>query len=295
MSLVPLRPGDRIEMVAPSSPFDRERFERACAFLESNGFRVTQGKSVFNKKGYLAGTEAERAQDLIHAIKDPDISAVFCARGGYGSSRLLPWLPFPVLAPHPKIFLGHSDITFLHCAFRSQMNWVTFHGPNATGILNSPEQSENVLNALRGEERFFWKFGPEQVIRPGIASGPVFGGNLTCMVHLLGTPYFPDPSGALLLLEDRGEALYRLDRFLTHLKLARVMQRLGGIILGDFTECGDIKAILKMVIEQVAPYRFPVVAGLPFGHGEANHVIPFGVPFCLNTCEQTLKAVQDPF
>jgi muramoyltetrapeptide carboxypeptidase len=256
---------------------------------------VTRGKHLFSKKGYLAGNEAERAEDLIRAMTDPAVCAIICVRGGYGSSRLLPWLPFSSLGKVRKIFLGHSDITFLHCAFQSRMDWATFHGPNVISLADTPSQSENVLRVLRGEQEFCWKFAKEQIIRPGVASGPVFGGNLTCLTHLVGTRYFPDLNGALLLIEDRGEALYRLDRFLTHLKLAGAMERLGGLIIGEFTECGDTREILDMISEQVRPYRFPVVASLPFGHGEANEVIPFGIPFSLNTYERTLKAIQSPF
>jgi muramoyltetrapeptide carboxypeptidase len=292
----PLRQGDRIALIAPSSPFSVERFHEACAVVEAEGYGVVSGKHVFRKKGYLAGTEAERAQDLIDAVSDPEIAAIFCVRGGYGSGKLLPWLPFSVLRDRQKIFVGYSDVTFLHLAFLKRMQWVTFHGPNfVVDKAGAPEILREALASLRGEVQFSWDLRDAHILQPGVASGRVIGGNLTCMVHLLGTPYFPDTEGALLLIEDRGEALYRLDRHLNHLKLAGVLSRLRGMILGSFDGCGDVSAVWDMVAGYVRPYRYLVAAGLPFGHGPVNQVIPLGVPFTLNTYEGSFKALQHPF
>jgi muramoyltetrapeptide carboxypeptidase len=195
-----------------------------------------------------------------------------------------------------KIFMGYSDVTFLHLALYSQAGWTTFHGPNfvpdppgGTGFL------QGALAALRGEEEFAWDLRDAHVIRHGTSRGPLIGGNLTCLVHLLGTPFFPDPQGAILLIEDRGEALYRLDRLLTHLCLAGVLDRLGGMVLGNFDGCGDLSAIWEMVAERVRPFRFPVVANLPFGHGCENRVVPLGIPFHLNTRAGAFKAERSPF
>jgi muramoyltetrapeptide carboxypeptidase len=296
MRLNPLKPGDRIALVAPASPFDQEKLARAVEVLEGRGYRLAPGKHVTCKKGYLAGTEAERATDLIDAIHDPDVAAILCVRGGYGSARLLPWLPFPVLEERPKIFMGYSDITFLHLAFQSRMQWVTFHGPNLIDLADAPpDQVETLLSSLSGEKEFAWGFSDDQVLRHGMAAGTVIGGNLTCLVHLLGTPYFPNLRGQFLLIEDCGEALYRLDRHMNHLLLAGALDRLGGLILGTFKDCGDSQAIHQMVMEQVSSFQFPVIAGLPFGHMPQNEVIPFGIPFTLNTYEYTFKATQSPF
>ena len=291
----PLRPGDRIALVAPSSSFDVEKFHRARDILESKGYQPAAGRSIFQRRGYLAGTETERAEDLIQAISNPDVSAVICIRGGFGSSRILPWLPFSVLRKTPKIFLGYSDATFLHLAFHAQMGWTTFHGPSLIEMVDFPEKMSNVLNALSGVRDFSWQIENHQILRQGMATGTLLGGNLTCLCHLLGTPYFPDTKGALLLLEDRGEVLYRLDRILTQLKLAGVLDQIGGLILGHFHECGEAQKIWDMVLDQVKYYSFPVVADLPFGHGSPNQVIPLGSPFMLNTFDRIFKAMKDPF
>lgn len=279
----PLEPGDRIALVAPSSPFDTDKFHRACRLLEDSGFHVIPGKHVHDKRGYLVGTEADRAEDLIRAVTDPTVSAIIGIRGGYGSGRLLPWLPFSTLRKFPKIFLGHSDITFLHLAFQSQMQWVTFHGPNLVDLDTVPERWENVLLSLTGANDFSWDLGQFQVLRSGRATGPLMGGNLTCLTHLIGTPYLPDLTGALLLVEDCNEALYRLDRLLLHLRLAGILERLGGLILGRFQGCGDSDRIWEMVIEATKPFGFPVIANLPFGHTLENQVIPLGLAFTLDT------------
>jgi muramoyltetrapeptide carboxypeptidase len=287
----PLRPGDGIALVAPSSPFPVEKFHAACGILEGRGYRVVPGKHIFQKRGYLAGAEAERAEDLIHALNNPEVSAVFCIRGGFGSSRLLPWFPFSVLPESPKILLGYSDTTCLHLAFWTKRRWATFHGPNVIDLVDFPESVDNVMSALSGTHEFSWAVEDRCILRHGTASGTLLGGNLTCLCHLLGSPYFPDLRDALLLLEDRGEALYRLDRLLTQLKLAGVFDHLRGLILGRFEECGEPRNVRDMVMEQVKYYSFPVVADLPFGHGSPNEVIPLGPSFLLNTYERTFKTV----
>jgi len=295
MILNPLKPGDRISLVAPASPFDPETFAQARDILQHNGYELSIGEHVNCKKGYLAGTEAERADDLIRALVDPEISAVLCIRGGYGSARLLPWLPFSTLKDHPKIFLGYSDITFLHLAFQSRMEWITFHSPNAMDLARMSDPAATMFGMLSGEHEFAWTLTDEQVLRHGMRSGIVVGGNLTCLIHLLGTPYFPNLEGRILLIEDRGEALYRIDRHLTHLKLAGVLQQLGGLALGHFEDCGSAPEIHNMVLEQVDSFHFPVVVDLPFGHGLHNEVVPLGMPFTLNTYEHSFKADRHPF
>lgn len=291
-----LRPGDRVALVAPASPFDTEKLDRTCTYLEQCGFRPVAGRHCRQRQGYLAGSEAVRSEDLVQAFRDPQIAAILCIRGGYGSGRLLPHLPFASLKAHPKIFLGYSDITFLHLAFWKAMRWVTFHGPNLMDWDDpATERSSAILSGLQGERDFLWDIEAAQVLRPGVASGILMGGNLTCLTHLLMTPFFPDFQGSLLMLEDRGEALYRLDRKITQLRLAGIFDRISGLILGQFLDCGNTEDIWQMVREQVRMYTFPVVAGLPFGHGTANDLLPLGLPYTLNTHEAILRTEQHPF
>jgi muramoyltetrapeptide carboxypeptidase len=291
----PLSPGDRIALVAPSSPFKVEEFTLASQRLEEAGYVPAPAEHLMVRNGYLAGTEAQRVQDLIRAFSDDKISAVFCVRGGYGSGRLLPWLPFSTIESSPKIFLGYSDITFLHLAFQTQMNWITFHGPNFIEANESADKLQEILSPLCGDHSFCWEFSDRQVIRHGTASGKLYGGNLTCLVHLIGTPYFPDLKDSLLFIEECCEALYRLDRLLTHLRLADHMQHLGGLLLGRFHECGnDSGNIVEMVSERTESFHFPVVTDLPFGHGGRNDVIPLGAFFSLNTYDKNLRILDHP-
>ncbi len=290
-----LRPGGTIALIAPSSPFDTDLYEKGRQILLHAGYRTAPGKSVFNKKAYLAGSDIERVRDLTDAVLDPRIDALICIRGGYGSGRLLPWLHFPNFRQHPKILIGHSDITFMHLALISQAGWTTFLGPNLSGMSESPERAQSVLDALAGKATYNWPLEPEQVLRHGYATGPLIGGNLTCLTHLVGTPYLPNMAGALLLLEDCKEALYRIDRMLNHLKLAGVLPVLGGLLLGEFTDCAKHSEICGMVMEHAAMYNFPVVCSLPFGHGPRNDVIPLGAPFVLDTRhERTLRVLNPP-
>jgi muramoyltetrapeptide carboxypeptidase len=291
-----LAPGDRIALVAPASPFAAEQLEAACDWLRGSGYHPVPGKSIYRRQGYLAGSEAERAEDLIQALTDPAVAAVFAIRGGYGSSRLLPWLPFSMLKRQPKIFLGYSDNTFLHLALWKEMHWVTFHGPHVVDLGEGPDSRRGeLLEALGGARDFSWGLDGVQVLRPGVAAGVLLGGNLTCLAHLLMTPYFPAMEGVLLMIEDRGEALYRLDRVLTQLLLAGVFDKISGLILGQFRDCAGEEQICNLVRDRVKTFQFPVITGLPFGHGATNDVLPLGAAYSLNTYDRTLHCLQRPF
>lgn len=290
-----LGPGSAVALVAPAGPFETERCEEGARILREAGYEVLPGKNAFKKRGYLAGTDRERLEDLTEALTSPAIEAVICIRGGYGSGRLLPLVPFQSLGAAPKLFLGHSDITFLHLGLAAGAGWTTFHGPNLIGMSAGEQRTQTVLDLLCGKSSFHWAFGPEQVLKPGRVEGPVFGGNLSCLTRLIGTPYMPDTAGALLLIEDCGEALYRLDRMMNHLRLASVLQKLGAILLGDFDRCGREEEIYAMVLDHVSDCSFPVVCGLPFGHGERNDAIPLGVPFLLDTNDRVLAILETPF
>lgn len=295
MKLEPLRKGNTIALIAPASPFDADIINLVEASLECRGYGISLGKNLRARNGYLAGTAADRANDLIEAILDPRISAIFCMRGGYGSGKLLRWLPFPTLRNHPKIFLGYSDITFLHMGFQSRMDWVTFHGPNMLDLMESSARLERTLETLSGSGDFRLALEPGEILREGTATGKLIGGNLTCLAHLIGSSYLPKLDGALLIIEDCSEALYRLDRIFDQLKLTGILGRLSGLILGRFKDCGETPAIWAMIMEQVREYRFPVVANVPFGHIPENQAIPLGANFILNTYERILASQDTPF
>ncbi len=296
MKPCPLQPGDSIALVAPSSPFDPEGFERASLVMESLGYRLVTGVNAFKRNGYLAGSDLERCEDLIRAIRNPSVAALICIRGGFGSSRLLDWLPFSALRGRPKILLGYSDITFLHAAFFTHLNWVTFHGPN---LIEAPtisaQGTESVFEILEGKRALHWNLTSHQILRRGNARGRIVGGNLTCFAHLIGTAHFPETSEAILFLEDRGEALYRIDRTLVQLKQAGILERISGLILGSFLDCGPYETLCDLVLEHTHPFTFPIVCGMPFGHGAFNEILPLGLPFLLDAHEGVLEATESPF
>jgi muramoyltetrapeptide carboxypeptidase len=289
-----LKRGSVVALIAPAGPFESAKYEKGVEILRAAGYETAHGKNVFNRRGYLAGTDVERLQDLTEAVLNPKVEAIICIRGGYGSGRLLSQIPFSSFHDSPKIFIGHSDVTFLHLGLIGGPGWITFHGPNLTGMSESEQRTESVLKVLSGEASYEWRFDREQVLRPGKTEGRVLGGNLSCLVHLIGTRHMPDMTGALLLIEDCREALYRLDRMINHLKLAGILPSIGAILLGEFTDCAEYGDICGMMMDHVRDYDFPVVCGFPFGHGERNDVIPLGAPFLLDTNERVLKILEAP-
>ncbi len=301
-----LRPGDLIALVGPSGPAPRERLEAGIAYLEGCGYSVRPGPHLFDRHHYLAGTDQQRAADLGAALADPEVRAVFCARGGYGAGRLLDRLDYRAVAADPKIVLGFSDTTGLHLALQARAGLVCF-----TGSLVSMDLGEDGDAFTR---EWLWKAlttpgplgplplgGEFRVLRPGRASGPLRGGCLSLLCSLLGTPYVPDLKGAILLLEDVDEYPYRLDRMLNHLRLAGVLGDIGGLVLGQFKDCftpeemGRSPDLEEMVMELTDGLDLPVVAGVPYGHFRTRLVLPLGVRAVLDTQVPELNLVESAF
>lgn len=243
------------------------------------------GAHVFDRNGYLAGTDEDRLADVVTMLCREDIHAVLCARGGYGCHRILHALPYGEIAARPKILVGYSDITALHLALYARTGLVSFHGPNVRDLLSHGEGNASaLLDLLAGEAgETLLPLAQGRVLRQGQARGPLLGGNLTLLCHLLGTPFLPRLDGAILLLEDRGEALYRVDRMLTHLRLSGILGRISGLVFGEFLGCADEEALMTLFSERTEDLRVPVVTGAPVGHGPRNAAFPLGVPAELDT------------
>jgi muramoyltetrapeptide carboxypeptidase len=198
--------------------------------------------------------------------------------------RILPFVDFGRISRHPKIFVGFSDLTALLAALGTCAGIVAFHGPTLTCLADSsPETRHSFAQALRSGAPEEIRLPSAVVIRGGKGAGPLVGGNLSILCHLLGTPFSPEYRGAILLLEDRGEKTYRIDRMLAHLKLAGCFDHLAGLIIGDFADCGDTDALFRMVADAVGDRRIPIMAGLDVGHGETNLTLPLGCPAILET------------
>ncbi|MFF6900470.1 S66 peptidase family protein [Streptomyces hydrogenans] len=281
-----LRRGDTVALVAPAGPVTDRETVPARDLLEDWGLRVrTTPRLHATHQGYLAGSDDERLDDFTEAWLDPDVRAVVCARGGYGSQRIADRLDHRRLAAAgPKFLVGSSDITCLHQALGESLRLVTLHGPMpGCGPLHADDVSAGSLHAaLFGPPpRSFALHGP--VLVPGRAEGPLTGGNLTMLASSLGTATAPDTEGRILLLEDVGEDPYRLDRSLTQLRRAGVLQRTVGVVLGDFTDCGPPAQVEAVLRDRLSNLGVPVAAGLPAGHGPRQLTILLGAHAVLRT------------
>lgn len=280
----PLRAGETIGVAAPASPFDDTRFREGVKILESMGFSVRVPDAVFERDGYLAGSDESRAKHLMDLFRDETIRAVFCARGGFGAMKILPLLDFQSIRENPKILVGFSDITALSLALYHCCGLVSLHGPLVTTLGKGLESTITGLKAALSspEPPLLSPVRPE-VLRPGKGSGPVLGGNLATLTHLMGTPYEPPFKGAILFLEDRGEAAYRIDRMLSQLRLAGRLDEISGVILGTFEDCGPLDTIYSVVTEAFSERDIPILAGFDFGHGPQNVAFPIGPAALLDT------------
>ena len=284
-----LKPGDTIGIVTPAGPFDPERFMKGKTVLESMGFQTFFSEGIFQKHGFLAGTDIQRSDQVNRLFADPTVQAIVCARGGYGSMRILPFLDFETIQTHPKIFLGFSDISALLSVLYDQCNLVTFHGPVVTTLANATEKTLTALQTALTSPAAL-EITPENgtVIKQGVCSGLMAGGNLTTLCHLVGTSYAPNLKGKILLLEDVGEMPYRIDRMLTQMKLAGCFNEIAGLILGAFKECGHLNEIVEIFNNIFENADIPILAGFDMGHGEHNLTIPMGLGATLDTDKKRL-------
>jgi len=288
-----LAKGDQIGVAAPASPFDPDRFFSGVEVLKAMGFQVVLQDDVFSRNGYLAGTDAQRLSLLHGLFADPAIKAIWCARGGYGAMRLLPHLDTTAIAMNPKPLIGSSDITSLLNFICAECGIVGFHAPMITTLSDADEKTLSSLkSALTGDRPLVFEAGFPETIVSGCATGPVAGGNLSTLSHLTGTPFFPDFSGAIVLLEDVGEKPYRIDRMLTQLLFSGGLDRAAGICLGSFQNCGEDDHVISVIKDRLSGLPIPVAAGFSFGHGMPNLTLPLGIEARLDAAQGTLSYLE---
>lgn len=275
-----LQPGDVVAVVAPAAAVDPTALSSGVRALERLGYHVRVGEAVQQRNGYLAGNDAARARDLIAAFVDPQVNAIIAARGGYGAGRLLPLLDLDVVRQHPKIFIGHSDLTFLLSHFVQRAELVTFHGPMVCGLVAETDGAQQFVALLSGD-RSMWKMSARDIIQPGTAEGILTGGCLSVVTAMLGTPYEVETAGRLLFLEDVNEKPYRIDRMLTHLRQAGKLDDVAGVIFGEMPGCAadprETVTVRDVIAQAFAEAPYPVVLGLPTGHGDGGMTLPLGV------------------
>jgi muramoyltetrapeptide carboxypeptidase len=291
-----LRPGDTVMLVSPAGPTRPERVARGVELLTGWGLRPVLAPNAYARKGYLAGDDALRAADLNTAFADPEVRGVICTRGGYGAQRVVDLIDMAAVRRDPKVLAGFSDITALQFALWRGARLAGVHGPGAAWRderlpLSSAESMHAALmttepvtvTAVAGEESF-------AVRVPGRAEGPLLGGNLCLIAASVGTPDLPDLTGAVLLIEEVQEPPYKVDRMLTHLRRAGVLDGLAGVALGQFTDCADgwDTTVTDVLTDRLADLGVPVLGGLPIGHGPGQLTVPVGPRAVLDASVGTL-------
>ncbi|OIJ88294.1 S66 peptidase family protein [Streptomyces colonosanans] len=279
-----LAPGARVAVVATSGPVPEERLAAGLDILRGWDLDPVVAPHVLDRHPgfpYLAGRDADRAADFQAAWCDPDVSAVLCARGGYGAQRIVDLLDWEALrAAGPKVLVGFSDITALHEAFAARLGLVTLHGPMAAGVdfLKSTRAQEHLRATLFAPETVRAITSSGVTLVPGRARGVTLGGCLSLLASELGTPHArPGARGGLLLIEDVGEEAYRIDRILTQLLRSGWLDGVAGIALGSWKGCGPYEQLRPVLIDRLGGLGVPVVEEFGFGHGQDALTIPFGV------------------
>ena len=283
---------------APSSGFPEDRYRKGRAVLDELGFKVFEPDGLREQDGYLAGSDAHRVKIFHELLDNEQVDILWAARGGYGLHRILPLLDPNKIVQANKTIIGFSDICALHALSQSQANLISIHGPVVTQLGDLGDEDLIHLQAIVRQE---WKdleyIADGETLVAGMAEGPLLGGCLSVLTPLVGTPYLPNMSGAILLLEDVGEVTYRIDRMLTHLKLAGIFEQIGGLGLGDFHACKPRNpsepTMAELLQDIFSDLSIPVLSGLPFGHGSRNRALPLGCTARLVSHEKKIILCSD--
>lgn len=283
-----LSPGARVTLLAPAGPLrDNSELERAMNNARILGWEPTAAPHAMARTGYFAGEDAVRAADLDAALRDPRVDGIWCLRGGYGAMRILEQVDFSVLRAAPKAVLGFSDITVIHAAIGARAGIVSYHGPTARHAM-TPFSRDSMERALMQRRDPCGEAPEARVVRAGRAEGRLAGGNLALLAALCGTPYFPNLDGAILVLEDVNEAVYRVDRMLRQLLLAGALRGVRGIAFGHCTHCAEesddgARKLDEVVGEIATALNVPCLTGIPVGHIDDQWTIPLGAMAELDT------------
>jgi muramoyltetrapeptide carboxypeptidase len=278
-----LRRGDKIALIAPASSFNHERFVVGCDRLRQMGYEPVYTQNIFERDLYFAGTVERRAQEFQDFWRRDDIAALMCVRGGYGSNYLLEKLDYGLIAEHPKILLGCSDITSLLTEMHNRTGLIGFHGPMvAKDIADGTFDDASWKNSLTGIAEWDVLANGVEVLRPGTARGKLYGGCLSMLVASLGTPFEIQTDDTILFIEDIGEKPFRIDRMLMQLRLAGKLDGVRGFVFGEMLDCappkGETYTLQEVIMRVLAPYNVPIVYGLKSGHvSSGNITLPIGL------------------
>ncbi|RAL24294.1 LD-carboxypeptidase [Thermoflavimicrobium daqui] len=297
-----LKLGDTVGIIAPASPTPHEAINQSIAIFQRFGYEVRLGKTVGQEFGYLSGSDWCRVQDIHDMFSDPEITAIFCLRGGYGTPRILDLIDYDLIRENPKIFVGYSDITGLLTAIHQCTGLVTFHGPMIAELANKkdPPSWSTLFRHLTNPitvEPYFSDTKDAYTIVPGIAEGEIVGGNLSLLVSTLGTPYEIDTEDKILFIEDVGEETYSVDRMLTQLRLAGKLESANGIVVTNMSEMikntNKPNFTIKQVLTDILhPLGIPCFYGLQIGHCQPNLTVPIGVQVQLDATKRILAFLE---
>jgi len=279
-----LKPKSAIGIVSPSSWMKESDKLMAVSVFEQKGYTLVMGESFFLKDNTFAGTPEERANDINSMFANPDIDAIICARGGYGANRVLPLLDYNLIRSNPKIFMGYSDITGFLTSITQKTGLVTFHGPMLTSFKNGMvDYNFNFLEqTLSGKESVTIQPPSDlqaKVLKPGIAEGPIWGGNMCLLINRLGTKDQLNTNGCILFLEDIGEYKYAFERMLIHMKEAEMFRNIKGLIIGELMDMKDQdipfgKSTNEIVMDVCGDLDIPIISNFPCGHGKYQVTLP---------------------
>jgi muramoyltetrapeptide carboxypeptidase len=292
-SAKPLESGAHVALIAPAGPLQKpEELPRAQENTRLLGWEPIVGPHANEHVGYLAGHDRDRLNDINRALRDPKIDAIWCLRGGYGVMRILPGIDYDALSRTPKAIIGYSDITALHAAVQRKCRLITYHGPTAREAMT--DFSRDSLRRAVVEQTDPCGIAPNaREINAGVAEGRLVGGNLAVLSALCGTPFAPDLSDGILILEDINEPVYRIDRMLQQLKLAGAFNGCKAIAFGECVGCpedgsGTGRSFDEVLSEIAHSLGVPCVAGIPIGHIAEQWTIPLGAMAKLDTAKRTL-------
>ena len=288
----PLHAGDTIAVIAPCSAADEDKVKEGIEYLKDKGFIVKTADNLSEQSGYMAGSDEYRISSFNEFWADNEVKAIFAVRGGYGVQRLLTEIDYDLIGKNPKIFVGYSDISALSSAILAKSGVITFSGPMVASDMgdNFDSYSEEMLwRMLMGQRIIENPAGqPLVVYNNGSAEGYIFGGTLTVLLPYLGTPYVPDLEGAILVLEDVGENIGRLDRHFHQLRFQGVFDRISGLVLGEFSDCFEenvdpIEGLQSILDSALKGYDIPVVMNFAYGHIKKRVTLPIGSRALLTT------------
>tara|TARA_B100001013_G_scaffold129533_1_gene75593 strand:+ start:112 stop:1047 length:936 start_codon:yes stop_codon:yes gene_type:complete len=299
-----LKPGCRIGVVSPSYWLKKQYMEKTSKFFQDKGYTMVMGNSNSMRWGPFAGTPQERADDIHHMFSNPKIEAIICARGGYGANRVLPLLDYNLIRDNPKIFMGYSDITAYLTSITQKTGLVTFHGPMMVsykkGFVNYNFQTmERILNGTPDFKIESPDSLPARILKPGIAMGPLWGGNMTLLINRLGTSDSLDTDGVILFLEDLDEYLYSFERMLVQMRTAGMLDNIAGLIIGELHEFKDQDVAFErntdeIVMDICGDLEIPIVSNFPCGHGTYQATLPISIPVELYAKQQPYLTLLEP-